>query len=321
MNKPLIFETWLCRCSQLGKLLTNLPTEEAKQKIKDDMKVLENERDLGVNVNGNKVKWTPKKESDLLSLKEKLKKEEEDHLPSGAITYLEEEFRRVYWGRKRELSNKYLTKGTIAEEDALELLSFIDGTTYWKNEEFLENQYICGTPDNRQVKEKDTKCSWDLESFDKAELTTLYAWQLKGYMWLEHNYDNKQLQTKTEAELCYCLVNAPLISIENERKSLYYQMNMPDEADDEWIETVQQLERNMIFDVPSFKKTYPNYDFYNMDLDFSIPAHMRVKKFDVTLNPEDIKHMTRRVTMARKWLVNKEIETNKIRYGYDGIHD
>src|SRR5690606_29143548 len=123
MNKQLIFESWLCRCSQLGKLLTNLPTEEAKEKIKAEIKILEDERDLGVNANGNKVKWTSNKESSLASLKEKLKREEQDHLPSGAITFLEDEFRRVYWGRKRDISNKYLTKGTISEEDALELLS------------------------------------------------------------------------------------------------------------------------------------------------------------------------------------------------------
>ncbi len=315
MNKPLIFQDWRCRCSQLGKLLTNLPTEEAKQKIKDEIKVLTDERDLGVNANGNKVKWTPTKESNLLALQEKLKREEQDQLPAGAITYLEEEFRYLYWGRRRSLSNKYLTKGTIAEEDALQLLSEIDGVNYWKNEEHLQNDYIQGTPDNRQIKEKDTKCSWDLESFDNAELTTLYTWQLKGYSWLEHSYNNTELETKTESELCYCLVNAPLSVIEKEKKTLFYNMNMPDETDEEWIEACQQLERNMIFDVPAFKREYPHYDFYNTNLDFSIPAKMRVKRFDVTLEESDIKHITRRVTMARNWLIEKEKQTNLIRYG------
>lgn len=320
--EKLIFETWLCRCSQLGKIMTNLPTEENQLKLQSQIKELENERDLGVNANGNKVKWTATKESNLVALKEKLIREQQDELPSGAITFLEEEFRRVYWGRKRSLSNKYLTKGTIAEEDALELLSEIDGITYWKNEEFLQNEFICGTPDNRQVVGKDTKCSWDLQSFDEAELTTLYKWQLKGYSWLEHFYNNTELESKTESELCYCLVNAPLELIEKERKTLFYNMNMPDEEEDEWIEECQQLERNMIFDVPAFKKSYPNYDFYNTDLGFSIPAHMRIKRFTVTLGSEDIKHITRRVSMARKWLINKEIETNKLRYGKnDGLHD
>lgn len=319
MNKPLIFETWLCRCSQLGKLLTNLPTEEAKDKIKSEIKVLEDERDTGININNNKVKWTAKKDSDLIALKEKLKKEEEDYLPPGAISFLEDEFRRVYWGRKRDISNKYLTKGTIAEDDALELLSIIDGIDYWKNEEFLQNDYICGTPDNRQVKGKDTKCSWDLKSFDEAELTSLYEAQLKGYSWLEHSYKNTELETKTESELCYCLVNAPETVIANERKTLFFNMNMPDETDDEWIEACQQLERNMIFDVPAFKKLYPKYDFYNKSLDFSIPAHMRIKRFSVTLSENDIKDIVRRVTMAKQWLIEKEKATNLIRYQYESV--
>lgn len=314
MEQELIFNKWLCRCSQLGKLMTNLPTEQAKEKLTSQIKTLESERDSGVNENGNKVKWTTKKETDLATLKSRLKKEEDDELPSGAISFLEEEFRRVYWGRQRSVSNKYLTKGTIAEEDALELLSVIDGTNYWKNEEFLQNKFICGTPDNRQIKVKDTKCSWDLKSFDEAELTTLYEWQLKAYMWLEHTSTNTELETKTEAELCYCLVNAPIDLIDKERKTLFYNMNLPDEDNDEWIEACQQLERNMIFDVPAFRKPYPHYDFYNQSLDFSIPEHMRVKRFEVSLDSTDVKNITRRVTLARNWLIEKEKQTNSIRY-------
>ncbi len=306
-TENLIFPTWRARCSSLGKLMTNLPTEEEALKIATEIKELTNERDYGINANGNKVRWTENKDNRLALLLEK--KTKGDELPTGAITYLEEEFRDKFWGRKRFLDNKYLKKGTICEEDALDLVSQRDNFFYRKNDEHLSNGFIQGTPDNLQKITKDTKTNWDMESFEKAELITLYKDQLKGYMWLAHSYDLPELETKTEAELVYCLVNAPLHLLQDEKRRIYFAMNQPDEEDEEYIEKMIQLERNMIFDIEKFKQEYPNYDFYSPILDFSIPAHLRIKSFKVNLNEEDIKHMTRRVTMARNWLIEKEKET------------
>lgn len=313
-TENLIFENWKARCSSLGKLMTNLPSAEQEEKIATEIKELTNERDYGVNKNGNKVKWTENKDNRLAELIEKQNKE--DELPTGAITYLEEVFRDVFWKRKRFLNNKYLEKGTINEDDALGLASLRDNFFYRKNDEHLSNDFIQGTPDNLQIKTKDTKTNWDLESFEKAEDTTLYSWQLKGYMWLVHSYDFPELETKTESELLYCLVNAPLHLVQSERKSLWYKLGMPDEEDEEWLEAARQLERNMIFDKQAFRNEYPNYDFENFN-DFSIPPHLRIKSFEETLVEQDIKDMTRRVTMARQWLVNKEIETiKKLKNGF-----
>ena len=307
-TENLIFTNWKARCSSLGKLMTNLPTKEASKKRETRIKELVNERDYGVNANGNKVKWTQNKADELIKLTDD--REKGDELPTGAITELEEVFEDVFWERKRILTNKYLTKGTINEEDALELISQRDEFFYRKNDLHLENEFIQGTPDNLQNKIKDTKANWDLESYRKALLDTIYEYQLKGYMWLAHSYDLPELETKTEARLEYCLVNAPLHLIEDEKRILWYAMGQPDEEDQEYIHKVKQLERNMIFDAYKFKKDYPGYDFYNKK-NFSMPPHVRVKSFDVTLTEDDIKHMTRRVTMAREWLVNKERETLK----------
>ncbi|MDR2223589.1 MAG: hypothetical protein LBE34_12795 [Flavobacteriaceae bacterium] len=310
-TENLQFANWKARCSSLGKLLTNLPTEEEAIKIANEIKELTNERDYGVNANGNKVKWTENKDNRLALLLEKQNKGEE--LPPGAITYLEEVFRSHFWKRKRFLENKYLTKGTVCEEDALELVSIRDdGFYYRKNDEHLNNDYIQGTPDNLQVIIKDTKTSWDMESFEKAELITLYEWQLKGYMWIAHSYDFPELETKTEAELDYCLVNAPLHLLQDEKRRMWLNLGQPEEDDEDFIEKMMQLERNMIFDTAKFKKEYPNYDFYSPILDFSIPPHMRLKSFKVNLTEDDIKHMTRRVKMAREWLIKKEKETYKL---------
>ena len=106
-------------------------------------------------------------------------------------------------------------------------------------------------------------------------------------------------------ELCYCLVNSPPHRIESERKSLWYSMGMPEEHEDRWIEAASQLERNHIFDIAKFKEDAPLFDLVNTFWR-DIPKHMRVKKFEVTLEEEDIEHMKRRSKMAKKWLLERE---------------
>ena len=297
------FTNWKQRCSSLGSLMTNLITEEDKAELKVAIKVLENERDLGTNANGNKVKWTDKKKETLDKLLDKLNKE--DELPSGAKTHLDNVFRSVFWGRRRLLYNRFLDKGLLCEEDSLGLLSDIDDQFYIKNEEQLSNNWIQGEPDNRQSKIRDMKTNWDLDSFDNAELSSIYKWQIKGYCWMDG---------KTEGELVYCLVNSPWHLWQNERQNLWYKMGTPDETEERWIEAVQQLERNMIFDTEKWKERYPNYDFENTDTNFSIPKIMRIKRFDVELLPEDIVNIKKRVKLARKYLIQKEKEVlNKIK--------
>jgi hypothetical protein len=88
-------------------------------------------------------------------------------------------------------------------------------------------------------------------------------------------------------------------------------MGQPEEEDPEWKIMAQQIERNMIFDKDAFREQYPTYDFEN-DGDFSIPKHLRVKKFEVRLEEGDRENIERRVKLAREWLVNKEIETLKL---------
>lgn len=308
----LIFKNWKARCSSLGHILTCLPSPFTS----DDTKLLSDmlkEKETGINANGNKTRgWTDTKENDLQAMLRK--KEGKDELPPGCITHLEDIFRSQFWGRKRFLYNKYLEKGTIVEEDNLELLSKVDGVPYWKNDQQFENDYIMGCPDNVQGKVRDMKSNFDMDTFDKAEMTTLYEWQVKGYMWLTGI---------EEGELCYGLVNTPYHLIEKEKNSLFYAMGRPDDLDPKKIEAECQLERNMIFDMAAFKKEYPNADLMHgrtfetsnglrtIQWQAEVPAAFRVKRFPVTLEEKDIDNIKRRVTMCREWLVAKEIETRK----------
>ena len=183
-------------------------------------------------------------------------------------THLDNIFRGVFWGRSRLLYNKYLDKGNFCEEDSLELVSNIDGFFYSKNTIRFENKWISGEPDNIENHVKDTKTNFDMESFEKAELTSLYTWQVKSYVWLTY----PQLK-KYKGELVYCLVNNPYHQLMQEKTGLYYKLGTPAEDEERWVRAVSQLERNMIFDVAKWKEAYPGYDFYNADLNFSIPEH------------------------------------------------
>jgi len=295
----LMFKNWKARCSSLGHLLTCLPQPITQDEIAE-LDALLKELESGVNANGNKTKWTDTKKSRTESLKKK--KKGEDELPPGAITHLEDVFRSQFWGRRRILANKYLDKGNFNEDDAIGLLSDHHDKFFKKNKEQFSDDFIQGMMDI--IEELfDTKANWDKKTHDEAELTTLYAWQIRGYA---------KLLKRTSGTLAYCLVNSSLDAIEKERKSLYFQMNCPDEEDENWIAAVQQIERNHIYDIPAFQKAYPHYIFANKKLDFTIPAILRVKEFPVTLTEKDIEDIERRVMMARVYLCEKEAAVYKL---------
>jgi hypothetical protein len=301
MESGLIFKDWKQRCSSLGYILTNLPgLSEAEQR-----NLIGFEERVRESIDNPKKALTDKMKEDYQKLKDK--RDAPDSLPSGAVTHLDDVFRSVYWGRKRFLSNRYLEKGSLMEENSLGLISQNDKTFYIKNDEHFENDYIKGTPDNVQDGVvRDTKSNYDLKSFDEADITPLYQNQLKGYSWLVK--EEQKLDFFPISELVYCLVNNPAHQIANESNSMYYKLGCPSEENDKWKEVKRQIERNMIFDIAEFKKENPGYFFENEVLDFDIPAILRTKKFIVETTEEDVLAMKSRVLLSRIYLCNKEIE-------------
>lgn len=299
----LIFKNYKPRCSSLGYIMTNLPqpiTEEEKVELAN---LLEECRS-GVNENGRKTKWTDVKASRVKALQRKEKGE--DELPSGAKTHLDDVFRSQFWKRRRHLVNKYLDKGLLCEQDILDLVSKADNDFYIKNDEHYENDYIQGSWDNFLKKVRDTKANYDLKTFDEADLSNLYEWQLNGYSFIIKEKFN--LPTYPKAELIYGLVNNPLHHIQNEITRQYYANGNPSDDDENWQEIKRQIERNMIFDRDLFLRDYPHYVFENKVWEFDIPAIFRLKRFDVITTEEDVDHIKRRVLMSRIYLCQKEAE-------------
>ena len=298
----LIFKDWKERCSQLGHIMTNLPqpiTEEEKVELAN---LLEECR-TGVNENGRKTKWTDIKASRTKALQRKEKGE--DELPSGAKTHLDDVFRSQFWKRRRNLSNKYLEKGLLTEQDILDLASKADNDFYIKNDEHYSDGYIQGSWDNYSKKVRDTKSNYDLKTFEEAELSNLYKWQINGYSVMIKHKEN--LDYYPEGELIYGLVNNPHHFIQNERTRQYYANGNPSDDDENWQEIIKQIERNMIFDRDLFLRDYPFYEFENKVWTYDIPAQFRLKKFEIITTEDDDFNIKRRVLMSRKYLMEKEI--------------
>jgi hypothetical protein len=120
-------------------------------------------------------------------------------------TYVQEWLKEHIYGVRKEISNKYLTKGIELEDTAIDkAIEWLDLPMAIKNEQFYENDYFCGTPDlivNDTV--FDIKCSWDCFTFPLFENeipTKGYYYQLQVYM---------ELLGLKKAKLVYVLLNTP----------------------------------------------------------------------------------------------------------------
>lgn len=183
--------------------------------------------------------------------------------------YLEQRY-----GRTREISSKYMQKGTIVEDDSITLLSLLEGKFYTKNETWFENDYITGTPDIIEPELRDIKSSWDLFTFHNTiqdGITDDNYWQAMAYMWL------------TESEVCYidyCLVNSPQYLIDRQKNYILYDPET--DSLEAYHKKCKQVEKNMLFD--------------------DIPKEERKKTFTVKRDESKIDLIRERVQLCRKWV-------------------
>lgn len=204
-------------------------------------------------------------------------------LGETATKYLKQLFRELRYGRKKEFTSKYTDKGLMVEEDSITLYSRLKKKVFKKNEQRLENDFICGTPDlfegesiTRATNVIDTKSSWDLFTFPfpNDKQNTDYYWQLQGYM---------ALTGARSAVLAYCLIDTPLTLINDEKRKLFYKMNAGTEENPDYVAACEELERRMMFG--------------------DIPMSERMVEFPVERNDSDIELIYAQVKKARNFLI------------------
>lgn len=120
-------------------------------------------------------------------------------------TYVFDWLKENIYGYRKELNNKYVTKGLELEDEAIDkAIELLDLPFTLKNEQFYEDEFFTGTPD-LIIKDTvyDIKCSWDCFTFplfDTEIPTKNYYYQLQVYM---------HLLGLKKAKLVYVLLNTP----------------------------------------------------------------------------------------------------------------
>ena len=141
-------------------------------------------------------------------------------------TYLQELAVQEVYGIRKEFSSRYTDKGNEVEELSIALCNDVLNLGFiYKNEEHFENDWISGTPDvNTDEILLDVKSSWDATTFpffDTELKNKEYFYQLQGYLYLTN---------KTEALLCYCLIDTPLQIVEDEIRREHWKASLIEES-------------------------------------------------------------------------------------------
>lgn len=215
--------------------------------------------------------------------------------------YIQQKYKRY-----KEISNKYIEKGLAVENDAIDLWRRERNAIVFKNEINFKNDFVSGTPDllikdaaGQCVNVPDIKSSWDIHTFTDARLNDLskdYYWQGQAYMYLTG---------APTATFCFVLVNAPSQMIDDEKYRLARRMNLIDpQTDENFIRKASQIERNMIFDMPTFLAENPHA---NLECDLSawtydIPVQERIHEKVVEFDADAIAKLQERVPMWREYL-------------------
>lgn len=207
-----------------------------------------------------------------------------DIVSDGAKTFLYKIYDKEVNGVSEVLSTKEMRKGIMCEQDTINLLNEVHGSSMTKNSQRFSNDYIHGEPDIIDPVLVDVKTSWDLKTFRGAELSTAYRWQLKAYAWL---------LKRTEGYLAYGLVDTPVEFIEDAKRTLMWQLGILDDSHPDFMEAANQLEMNMTFSHIEPKK--------------------RLKIFHVPFYEDDAIFIKERVEAAREFLKRIEQEDN---HGY-----
>ena len=198
-------------------------------------------------------------------------RKKDDIVSAGAKTYCKKWLIEQLYGRKDDVSSKYIEKGNIMEDNSIDFISnYLKYNKYGfliKNDVYFENDYMSGTPDvitDNEIIE--VKNSWDCFTFPLFEdqiPNKGYFYQVQGYM---------HLTGIKKAKLVYTLMDTPEHLISKE-----YKYNGD----------------NNFLSYDEFKKKY----LYN-----NIDEKYRIKIFEINYDENIINEIVDRVESCRKYI-------------------
>lgn len=273
-NKP----KFICRCSSIGKLMTDPREKGAATKYKEAVSsyIEKREKYEAITNKGTKTAANLLKsiqETDLLITELKPFKDQ-IHLSKSAIGVVTEWMKGQLGYPVEQFSSKYTEKGILCEYDAIAFAAKYYG---WgdvkKNTERKTNEYITGESDvviHDRI--SDIKNSWSGKTFPLMDTDIPidgYGYQGLGYL---------ELWDKPLFQLTYVLMDAPEVIIDKEANRIRYELGM-DEVDLELFEEVKT------------KHTYSH-----------LHPELRIKSFYIERNSAIIESVYERVELCRKWI-------------------
>lgn len=221
---------------------------------------------------------TPTQDTKLQELREKNAKPPE--LSQGAKTYVKSVWLKYEKGFEEEVTDKKLRKGLQAEEDAINLISFVDGVFYIKNDKRISKNNLTGEADvitdfkNVPIEDEpeqvtdlkvidDLKCSWNPRTFMNAKLETIYEWQGRAYLYL---YDGDIFRLR------HCLVDCPPDVLAEEYKKFCFQHNIIDDSLEEYKEAIEQFNRNYLYEGSGSYNKKERVKTFSFERDYELEA-------------------------------------------------
>lgn len=221
------------------------------------------------------------------------------NLSEGAKTHCVDICIAERTGRQTDISNKYVEKGLMVEQDGVTLASRHNKKYFKQNEIHFKNSYVKGTPDFFDSEDpltlnfvekngvwvytgkvpfvvRDIKCSWDIFTFYRTlskKINPMYYWQAQVYMYLTG---------AKSYNLTYCLIDTPDVFLADEKRKLFYRMGEISEESELYKQACQALELSMKYD--------------------DIPLDERIIEFPFERNEEDIKRIPQLVNRGREYL-------------------
>lgn len=200
--------------------------------------------------------------------------------------HLIEIYVQARFGREKDITNKYIAKGLHTEEDAITLYSRVKGEFYKKNSERITNSYFTGEPDLFEGESIynaettiDTKSCWDLFTFSNAKYVdkTNAAYEAQGFGYMD-------LTGAKKHTIAYCLVDLPLMMLNDMKRKLRWDMGVIDEENDAaYLEASEKLDLAFMYE--------------------DIPLEKRVHEVVVYRDEKKIKDIHERIELCRDWML------------------
>jgi len=204
-------------------------------------------------------------------------------------TYLKQWLKEKLFARREDIKSKYITKGNVQEEEGFTLMATeLNLGMVYKNIQFFEDEYFCGTPDLiTEDTVYDNKCSWNLSTFpmfEKDVPNSDYEVQLQIYM---------HLTGKKKAVLCYTLIDGHDEEIERQVK---WQTNPKD---------IWKTINNLVYTKEYAETLFDRFCPTEADREFvPIADNERIKTFEIEYSAEVIEKLITRVKESREFLNN-----------------